>query len=38
MLVKERMTRRPILVAPDVSISEALNLMKREWARSKWKT
>ena len=33
MLVKERMTRRPILVAPDVSISEALNLMKREKVR-----
>ena len=33
MLVKERMSRRPVLAAPDLSISEALNLMKRERIR-----
>jgi len=33
MLVKERMSRHPILVAPDVSISEALNMMKKERIR-----
>jgi acetoin utilization protein AcuB len=33
MLVKERMSRRPVLAAPDLSISEALNLMKRERVR-----
>jgi len=33
MLVKERMSRHPILVAPDASISEALNLMKKERIR-----
>src|SRR3989304_5440562 len=33
MLVKERMTRQPILASPDLPISEALNLMKREPTR-----
>ena len=33
MLVKERMSRHPILVAPDVSVSEALNMMKKERIR-----
>ena len=33
MLVKERMSRHPILVAPDISISEALNMMKKERIR-----
>ncbi len=33
MLVKERMSQHPILCAPDMSISEALNLMKKEKIR-----
>ncbi|HEY4690138.1 MAG TPA: CBS domain-containing protein [Anaerolineae bacterium] len=33
MLVKERMSRQPILASPDLSISEALNLMKKEKVR-----
>ena len=33
MLVKERMSRQPILAAPDLPISEALNQMKREHIR-----
>src|SRR3990170_1756970 len=33
MLVKERMSQHPILYAPDMSISEALNLMKKEKIR-----
>ena len=33
MLVKERMSKHPILSAPDLSISEALNLMKKEKVR-----
>jgi len=33
MLVKERMSRHPILAAPDISISEALNMMKKERIR-----
>jgi len=33
MLVKERMSKHPILIGPDVSISEALNLMKKEKVR-----
>jgi acetoin utilization protein AcuB len=33
MLVKERMTRQPILCAPDLAVSEALNLMKQEHIR-----
>ena len=33
MLVKERMTRQPILAALDLPISEALNLMKKERIR-----
>ncbi|HKZ82573.1 MAG TPA: CBS and ACT domain-containing protein [Anaerolineae bacterium] len=33
MLVKERMTRQPILASPDLPISEALNLMKKERIR-----
>ena len=33
MLVKERMSQHPILCAPDMSVSEALNLMKKEKIR-----
>src|SRR3972149_6887957 len=33
MLVKDRMSRHPILASPDLSISEALNLMKKETMR-----
>ena len=33
MLVKERMSQHPILCAPDLSVSEALNLMKKEKIR-----
>ena len=33
MLVKERMTRQPILASADLPISEALNLMKKERIR-----
>ncbi|HLF28133.1 MAG TPA: CBS and ACT domain-containing protein [Anaerolineae bacterium] len=33
MLVKERMSRHPVLSAPDLSISDALNLMKQEHIR-----
>src|SRR3972149_4104016 len=33
MLVKDRMSRHPILASPDLSISEALNLMKKEKIR-----
>lgn len=33
MLVKERMSRQPILAAPDLPIGEALNQMKREHIR-----
>jgi acetoin utilization protein AcuB len=33
MLVKERMSRQPILAAPDLPINEALNQMKREHIR-----
>src|SRR3990170_4122917 len=33
MLVKERMSQHPILYAPDMSVSEALNLMKKEKVR-----
>lgn len=33
MLVRERMTRHPVTVSPDASISEALNLMREEEVR-----
>ncbi len=33
MLVKERMSRQPILAAPDLPVGEALNQMKREHIR-----
>jgi len=33
MLVKERMSRHPILATPELSVSEALNLMKQEKVR-----
>jgi acetoin utilization protein AcuB len=33
MLVKERMSRHPILCAPDLSVPEALNMMKQERIR-----
>jgi acetoin utilization protein AcuB len=33
MLVKERMSRQPILASPDLTVSEALNQMKKEHIR-----
>lgn len=33
MLVKERMSRQPVLASPELSVSDALNLMKREKVR-----
>ena len=33
MLVRERMSHRPILASPDLSVSEALNQMKKEHIR-----
>jgi acetoin utilization protein AcuB len=33
MLVKERMTRQPIVAAPDLPVPEALNLMRQEHIR-----
>ena len=33
MLVRERMTSHPVTVAPDTTVSEALDIMRRESIR-----
>ncbi|HHE70950.1 MAG TPA: CBS domain-containing protein, partial [Chloroflexi bacterium] len=33
MLVKDRMSRNPVTISPDTSVSEALNLMRQSKVR-----